>query len=124
MDALRDRERAPDVVNMSLSTTKRELAESLHELAGLAYFQSQGEGEPAKRGVPRFNSGTTISCMDPEGARALAKRIAAGPPQDTDRDPKPEARPARSSRKPSQPPRPDSAVEIVYLKPDGLLGAK
>ena len=28
-----------DVVNMSLSTTKRELAESLHELADLAYFQ-------------------------------------------------------------------------------------
>ena len=28
-----------DVVNMSLSTTKRDLAESLHELADLAYFQ-------------------------------------------------------------------------------------
>ena len=28
-----------DLVNMSLSTTKRELAESLHELADLAYFQ-------------------------------------------------------------------------------------
>jgi subtilisin family serine protease len=28
-----------DVVNMSLSTTKRELAEILHELADLAYFQ-------------------------------------------------------------------------------------
>ncbi|HKO74770.1 MAG TPA: S8 family serine peptidase [Gaiellaceae bacterium] len=28
-----------DVVNMSLSTTKRELAASLHELADLAYFQ-------------------------------------------------------------------------------------
>jgi subtilisin family serine protease len=28
-----------DVVNMSLSTTKRELAESLHELSDLAYFQ-------------------------------------------------------------------------------------
>ena len=28
-----------DVVNMSLSTTKRELADSLHELADLAYFQ-------------------------------------------------------------------------------------
>jgi subtilisin len=28
-----------DVVNMSLSTTKRELAESLHELADLAYFK-------------------------------------------------------------------------------------
>jgi len=28
-----------DVVNMSLSTTKRELAEGLHELADLAYFQ-------------------------------------------------------------------------------------
>ena len=86
--------------------------------ADLAYFQSQGEGEQAKRGVPRFSSGTTISCMDPEGARALAERIAAGPPQDADRDPKPEARPARSSRKPSQPPRPDSAFEIVYLKPE------
>jgi subtilisin family serine protease len=32
-------ENAYDVVNMSLSTTKRELAESLHELADLAYFQ-------------------------------------------------------------------------------------
>jgi subtilisin family serine protease len=32
-------ENAFDVVNMSLSTTKRELAESLHELADLAYFQ-------------------------------------------------------------------------------------
>src|SRR4029079_13654584 len=56
--------------------------------------------------------------MDPEGARALAERIAAGPPQDADRDPKPEARPARSSRKRSQPSRPESAVEIVYLKPE------
>ena len=28
-----------DVVNMSLSTTKRELAEILHELADMAYFQ-------------------------------------------------------------------------------------
>jgi subtilisin family serine protease len=28
-----------DVVNMSLSTTKKELAESLHELADLAYFK-------------------------------------------------------------------------------------
>jgi subtilisin len=28
-----------DVVNMSLSTTKRELADTLHELADLAYFQ-------------------------------------------------------------------------------------
>jgi len=34
-------------VNLSLSTTKRELAESLHELVDLAYFQSQGEGELA-----------------------------------------------------------------------------
>jgi subtilisin len=32
-------EKGFDVVNMSLSTTKRDLAESLHELADLAYFQ-------------------------------------------------------------------------------------
>jgi hypothetical protein len=54
--------------------------------------------------------------MDPEGARALAERIAAGPPQDA--DPQPEASPARPTRKPSQPPGPDSTVEIVYLKPE------
>jgi hypothetical protein len=56
--------------------------------------------------------------MDPEGARALAERIAAGPPQDADGDRQPEGRPARPTREPSQPPQPDSAVEIVYLKPE------
>ena len=32
-------EKGCDIVNMSLSSTKKELAESLHELADLAYFQ-------------------------------------------------------------------------------------
>jgi hypothetical protein len=48
--------------------------------------------------------------MDTEGARALAARIAAGPP-DEDGNPKPET--------PGEPAAaPESAVEIVYLKPE------
>jgi hypothetical protein len=57
----------------------------------------------------------TISAMDPEGARALAQRIAAGPPRE-DGEPKPEPRPAPPSRKPPEPPEAESSVEIVYVK--------
>jgi hypothetical protein len=56
--------------------------------------------------------------MDPEGARALAKRIAAGPPRDEDGEPQPEPRPAvPEPPKPSEPAQPESSVEIVYVKP-------
>ena len=55
--------------------------------------------------------------MDTEGARALAARIAAGPPDEdgepteTPRDPKPE-----TPQEPSA--APESAVEIVHVTPE------
>ena len=56
--------------------------------------------------------------MDTEGARALAARIAAGPP-DEDGKPTPEA---TRTPKPDTPPEPatapESGVEIVYVKPE------
>jgi len=59
--------------------------------------------------------------MDPEGARALAQRIAAGPPRDEDGEPKPEPKPeprsAQPSHTPPEPPDAESSVEIVYVKP-------
>ena len=48
--------------------------------------------------------------MDTEGARALAARIAAGPPEE-DGAPKPDTRPAPTAG-------PESAVQIVYVKPE------
>ena len=63
--------------------------------------------------------------MDTEGARALAARIAAGPP-DEDGEPKPEAPQDSKSEAPrdpkpeapSEPAARESDVEIVYVKPD------
>jgi hypothetical protein len=55
--------------------------------------------------------------MDAEGARALAQRIAAGPPRDEDGEPKPEPKPAQPSHTPPEPPEAESSVEIVYVKP-------
>jgi hypothetical protein len=59
--------------------------------------------------------------VDPKGARALAERIASGPP-DGEGAPKDEP-PAkteepRSSGPPPARPEPRSAVEIVYVKPE------
>jgi hypothetical protein len=53
--------------------------------------------------------------MDTEGARALAARIAAGPPGE-DGDPKPETPQDETPREPKPAAAPESAVEIVYLK--------
>jgi hypothetical protein len=58
--------------------------------------------------------------MDTEGARALAARIAAGPPGE-DGDPKPETPQDAKTETPREPEpaaAPESAVEIVYLKPE------
>lgn len=64
--------------------------------------------------------------MDTEGARALAARIAAGPP-DEDGDPKPESlqdpeletpKDAESETPPEPAAPPESAVEIVHVKPE------
>ena len=54
--------------------------------------------------------------MDTKGARALAARIASGPPQDEDAEPPPP--PAPESRRRVEPqPKPSSGpVEIVYVK--------
>lgn len=64
--------------------------------------------------------------MDTEGARALAARIAAGPPDEDGEskpeatgDPKPEATEDSDSEPPPEPAAAsESAVEIVYVKPE------
>ena len=58
-----------DVVNMSLSTTKRELAESLHELADLAYFQrtmlvASAHNLPVESYPWRFSSVVSVGSHD------------------------------------------------------------
>jgi hypothetical protein len=88
---------------------------------GLDANYSQGQGERAQRGAPYFGPRTTISCMDPEGARALAKRIADGPPAEEDAVPRQEAKPVpqpgAEEEADEPPPRPGPSVEIVYVKP-------
>jgi hypothetical protein len=54
--------------------------------------------------------------MDTEGARALAERIAAGPPREEGEDPGAVRRKRETSRKVERQPHP-SSVEIVYVKP-------
>ena len=54
--------------------------------------------------------------MDPEGARALAKRIAEGPPSEEDAEPDGKALPAPAPKL-DPPPEPDPSVEIVYVEP-------
>jgi len=66
-------ENAFDVVNMSLSTTKRELAESLHELADLAYFQktmlvASAHNLPVESYPWRFASVLSVGSHDRIGA--------------------------------------------------------
>ena len=66
-------ENAFDVVNMSLSTTKRELAESLHELADLAYFQNtmlvaSAHNLPVESYPWRFASVLSVGSHDRVGA--------------------------------------------------------
>lgn len=54
--------------------------------------------------------------MDTEGARALAERIASGPPQEEGAEPPPAAPQPRPKVEPQPKPTSDK-VEIVYLKP-------
>jgi hypothetical protein len=55
--------------------------------------------------------------MDTEGARALAERIASGPPQNEGEDP-PERPSPEPNRKVEPQPKPaPGRVEIVHLKP-------
>jgi len=66
-------ENAFDVVNMSLSTTKRELAEGLHELADLAYFQktmlvASAHNLPVESYPWRFASVLSVGSHDRDGA--------------------------------------------------------
>jgi subtilisin family serine protease len=66
-------ENAFDVVNMSLSTTKRELTESLHELADLAYFQktmlvASAHNLPVESYPWRFASVLSVGSHDRVGA--------------------------------------------------------
>ena len=72
-----------DVVNMSLSTTKRELAESLHELADLAYFQrtmlvASAHNLPVESYPWRFSS--VISVGSHEEADPMALYYNPNPP--------------------------------------------
>ena len=57
--------------------------------------------------------------MDTEGARALAERIASGPPQEEGTESPAPAAPEPEPRRTVEPqPKPaESAVEIVYVKP-------
>ncbi len=57
--------------------------------------------------------------MDTEGARALAERIASGPPQEEGAEqPAPRPREPRRKVEPRRKPKPTSdRVEIVYVKP-------
>jgi hypothetical protein len=55
--------------------------------------------------------------MDPEGARALAKRIADGPPREEEEAPKPQQSLPPHSDESARSSQPRSLVEIVYVKP-------
>ena len=77
-------EQGYDIVNMSLSTTKRELGEMLHELADSAYFQrtmliASAHNMPVESYPWRFSS--VVSVGQPRGerpARLLREPRSAG----------------------------------------------
>jgi len=56
--------------------------------------------------------------MDTKGARALADRIASGPPQEDGEEPKPAPRATKPKKEVEPQPEPSaSSVETVYVKP-------